>query len=164
MKLSIIYHSKTGNTKEIAQIIASGAKEVIDVEVKCMSIDDIDNEYLDQSKAVVFGCPTYLADISWQLKKWFDESKRYNLKGKLGAMFATENYLGGGADFALLTLAGHMLVKGMLVYSSGSAEGQPYIHYGVVCIKNGDSDQRERAKIFGKRIALKTLELFNSYK
>lgn len=164
MKLSIIYHSKTGNTKEIAQIIASGAKEVRDVEVKCMSIDDIDNEYLDQSKAVVFGCPTYLADISWQLKKWFDESKRYNLKGKLGAMFATENYLGGGADFALLTLAGHMLVKGMLVYSSGSAEGQPYIHYGVVCIKNGDSDQRERAKIFGKRIALKTLELFNSYK
>lgn len=160
MKLAILYHSKTGNTKEVGEIIAVGAREVKDVEVKCMSINDIDYEYLNKAKSVIFGCPTYYADFSWQMKKWFDESWGCKLGGKLGAMFATEDYLGGGADFTLLTLAGHMLVKGMLVYSGGSAEGHPYTHYGVVCIKNGDSEQRERAKIFGKRIALKIIEIF----
>lgn len=39
-----------------------------------------------------------------------------------------------------------MLVKGMLVYSSGVAEGQPFIHYGAVCIKDGDDGQKERAQ------------------
>jgi len=54
-----------------------------------------------------------------------------------------------------------LLVKGMLVYSSGVADGQPFIHFGPVCIHEGDEGQQERAKIFGERIAKKTVELFN---
>lgn len=161
MKLAIIYHSKTGNTKEIGEVIATGAEDVKNIEAKCMSIDDIDLKYLDEAKAVIFGCPTYHANFSWQIKKWFDQSKSIKLEGKLGAMFATENYIGGGADFALITLAGHMLVRGMLIYSGGSAKGHPYTHYGIVCIKNGDIEQKERAKTFGNRIATKTVELFS---
>jgi len=160
MEIAILYHSKTGNTEKVARLIAEGAKQIENIRVKCMSIDDIDYQYLKKSKAVIFGCPTYYADLSWQIKKWFDESWECKLGGKLGAAFATENYLGGGADFALLTLVGHMLVKGMLVYSGGSAEGQPYTHYGIVCLKDGDEQQKERARIFGKRVATKVVELF----
>lgn len=160
MKIAIIYHSETGNTKEIAEIIGEGVNELDGVEYKCMSITDVDDEFINDSKAVILGCPTYYGDFSWQIKKWFDEYKGCKLNDKLGATFATENFLGGGADFALLTLVGHMLVRGMVVYSGGAAEGKPFTHFGAVAIKNGDEEQRNRARIFGLRVAKKTIELY----
>lgn len=160
MKISIIYHSETGNTKSIAKLIENTCELNNSIEAKSMSIDNIDSNFLKESTTVIFGCPTYYSTLSWQMKKWFD-TNNHNLSGKLGAVFATENTLGGGADFAELSLIGHMLVKGMIVYSAGSSKGQPYTHYGAVCIKNGDESQKERVEIFAQRIAEKALELFN---
>jgi NAD(P)H dehydrogenase (quinone) len=48
----------------------------------------------------------------------------------------------------------------MLAYSGGTSWGQPFNHYGAVAINDGDETQRERARIFGGRIARKTRELF----
>ncbi|ADL12761.1 flavodoxin family protein [Acetohalobium arabaticum] len=160
MKLAVLYHSETGNTERVAEIVAQGANEVDNVEAKTMGIEELDDEFVEEAEAVIFGTPTYLANFSWQTKKWFDTEMDYDLSGKLGAVFATENYLGGGADMALLTMIGHMLVRGMVIYSGGAAEGKPYTHYGAVCIQDGDEDQQERAEIFGERVASKALELF----
>lgn len=160
LKISILYYSKGNNTKELAKSISKGINEIENVEVKEMNIDEIDYDYLKESKAVIFGSPTYYANMCWQMKKWFDESWGCNLEGKLGAVFATADYLGGGADIALLTMINHMMVKGMLVYSGGSALGHPYIHLGIVTIKDGDENQKKNAEIFGRRIAEKTKELF----
>ena len=160
MKISIIYHSVTKNTENTAQIIRNGILEE-GLEAKCMDVDNIDNGYLLESSAIIFGTPTYMGTFSWKIKKWFDEeSIKSELNGKLGAVFVTENHIGGGAEVALLSLIGQILVSGMLAYSGGFAQGDPYIHYGAVCIKEGDAFQKERSKIFGKRIAKKTLELF----
>lgn len=160
MKVAVIYHSNSGNTERVAELIGEGLKKAGNIEVKLMKIDEVDYEFVKESKAVIFGTATYYANISWQMKKWFDESRGCNLEGKIGAAFATEDYLGGGADTALMTLIGHMMVKGMLVYSGGSALGQPYIHMGIVTIKDGDENQKDRAKIFGERIGKKALEIF----
>jgi len=46
MKISLIYHSETGNTKRIAERIAEGARLGGEVEVKSMSIDEIDDPYV----------------------------------------------------------------------------------------------------------------------
>lgn len=162
MKLAVVYHSESGNTEKIAHLIANGANQIQNVEAKTMSISNINDEFLNSSQAVIFGSPTYHADFSWQLKKWFDKSAKYDLAGKLGAAFATENYLGGGADFALLTIIGHLLVKGMVVYSAGSGEGHPYTHYGAVCLKAGNKEQQKRAEIFGNRIASKAISIFDN--
>jgi NAD(P)H dehydrogenase (quinone) len=161
MKISVIYHSETGNTKRIAEMIAEGAKFGGEVEVKSMSIDEIDPTFAESSKAVIVGCPTHRGAFSWQMKKWIGTTK-LKFAGKIGSVFATEGYLGGGADFAEMGLIAHLLVMGMLVYSGGTSLGQPFIHYGAVAIKDGDEAQRERAKIFGERIARKALELFGS--
>lgn len=160
MKLAVLYHSETGNTESVAEIVAKGANDVEEIEAKTMGIEDIDDEFIEEAEAVIFGTPTYLANFSWQTKKWFDTEMDYDLGGKLGAVFATENYLGGGADMALLTMIGHMLVRGMVIYSGGAAEGKPYTHYGAVCLQDGNKERQERAKIFGKRIANKAVELF----
>lgn len=162
MKIAIIYHSKSGKTKRIGEIIREGIQEVNNFEVKLMSIEEIDYKFLKECRTVIFGTPTYYANFSWQLKKWFDESWECNLEGKIGAVFATGDYLGGGADIALLTLINHMMVKGMLVYSGGSALGHPYIHMGIVALKDIDELLIEKTKVFGKRIATKTIELFEN--
>lgn len=161
MKIAIVYYSKTGNTKKVAELIAEGANIVGNVEVKCMSIEDVDTEFLMEAKTIIFGSPTITGSFSWQIKQWLDTVRTVKFGGKLGAVFATANYVGGGAEVAELAMISELLVKGMLVYSSGVAEGQPFIHYGPVCIQEGDEGQKERAKIFGERIAKKTAELFN---
>lgn len=160
MKISILYHSNTGNTERVAHDVATGASKVDKVEVKTMSISNIDETFLDESKVVIVGFPTYAGTFSWQIKQWLDTYKNVKLGGKLGAVFATENYVGGGADVAELAVIGQLLVKGLIVYSAGVTEGQPYTHYGAVAIKDGDEVQKERAVIFGERIARKGVQLF----
>lgn len=159
MKIAIIYHSQGGNTKEVSQLIEAGTRINNEIEVKSMSIGRIDKEYVEQSRAVIFGCPTYYGTFSWQIKKWFDTTK-IDLEGKLGSVFVTENYLGGGADIAEIGLIGHMLIRGMLVYSAGYTKEGPITHYGAVSIKSGDEAQQRRATLLGKRVAEKAVELW----
>lgn len=160
MKISILYFSKTGHTKEMAHIIANGIKKSSNIEVGIFDLDNIDDDFLLESKAVIFGTPTYLANTCWQFKKWFDESNKYNLEGKIGAVFSTAHYAQGGADTAILTIINHLMVKGMLVYSGGSALGKPYIHLGAVAIDENYEESKPMFEIFGERIASKTKALF----
>ncbi|MFP4020553.1 MAG: flavodoxin family protein [Halanaerobium sp.] len=162
MNLAIIYYSESGNTKKTAELIKKGAESFDAVKVKLMSIEEVDVDFVNSAQAVIFGTPTYMGDLSHQLKNWFDShSNQLKLNGKLGAAFATQRYIGGGATNALKTVLSHLLVKGMLAYSAGAAEGKPYTHFGAVCIEAGDQQQQERAEIFGRRVAKKALELFN---
>ena len=161
MKVSIIYHSETGNTESIAHQIALGVKSLSEVDGKMMPVDSIDYEFLRESVVVFFGCPTYCGTYSWKMKEWFDTMKNKTcLYGKLGAVFTTENHLGGGAENALLGLIGQMICRGMLVYSGGHPSGQPLVHLGAVAIKKGDRYQQDRAMKFGERITKKGVELF----
>lgn len=160
MKLAIIYYSKTGKTLEMAREIEKGMKSVDNIEVKLFKVDDIDHDYINESKAVIFGTPTYYANTCWQIKKWFDESWGCNLAGKIGGAFATANFQQGGADSAILTIINHLMVKGMLVYSGGSALGDPYIHLGPVALRDTFEESREMFNVFGRRIAEKCVELF----
>ena len=160
MKLSIIYFSKTGNTYTMAKEIGNGMKTIENIELRIFDIENIDYEYINESKAVVFGTPTYYANTCWQIKKWFDESWGCNLSGKIGGVFATADFPQGGADTAILTIINHLMVKGMLVYSGGSAVGEPYIHLGPVALKENFEESKELFNIFGKRIAEKCAELF----
>jgi NAD(P)H dehydrogenase (quinone) len=161
MKIAVIYHSESGNTAKVAELIAKGARLNEDVEVRTMGVQDVDKDFVAQAKAVFLGTPTYAGSFSWQMKDWLDKGQ-VKLADKLGAVFATENYLGGGADTAEMGLIGHLLVKGMVVYSAGASKGQPFTHYGCVTIKAGDEAQQERARIFGQRVGAKALELFGA--
>jgi NAD(P)H dehydrogenase (quinone) len=161
MRVAVIYHSESGNTAKVAELIAEGARQNEGVEAQTMSIKDVDKDYVAEAKVVFLGTPTYAGSFSWQIKDWLDTGK-VKLADKLGAVFATENFLGGGADIAEMGLVGHLLVKGMVVYSAGTSQGQPFTHFGCVSIKDGDEAQQERARIFGERVAAKALELFGA--
>ena len=104
MKISIIYHSETGNTEKMAELVREGCQSVEGVEARCMPVEGVDEGYLQDSAAVLLGSPTYEGTCSWQMKKFLDEAPR-GLHGKLAGVFASQNWPGGGgADFAELTM------------------------------------------------------------
>jgi len=158
MKIGIVYHSESGNTEQIARIMEAAGNAIPGIEAKAINVLSPDDEFLREAKAILFGCPTYCGTLSWQLKKYLDTNS-IGLKGKLGSAFATENYIGGGADFAELTIIGCLLVHGMVVYTGGAMES-PATHFGAVAIKAGTDDQIERAKAFIGKVASKAKELF----
>jgi len=68
MKISIIYYSKSGNTETVAKIIAKGIREVPNSEVSLFNIvnqDNWDTEFIAESRAVIFGTPTYFGNMCW---------------------------------------------------------------------------------------------------
>ena len=165
MKISIIFFSITGNTEAAAKMIAEGARSTGNTEVRLFNLCDEENwdkKFILESKAVIFGTPTYYANMCWQMKKWFDtKGVTYNFGGKLGSAFATENNPnGGGAELAIMTVYNHLLVYGMLVYSSGIEYGRPPIHIGPTAVSSRLSEYEESCKRFGKHIATKARELF----
>jgi|YNPNPStandDraft_1061719.scaffolds.fasta_scaffold85324_3 NAD(P)H dehydrogenase (quinone) len=165
LPIAIVYHSETGNTARMAELVAEGCRSVDGrIEVRLMTIFEPDVDYLRRAKAIIFGCPTYEASCSWQMKRYFDTAGP-ELEGKLAGFFVSQNWPGGGgASVAELTMIAAALVRGMLVYSGGITQGQPYLHLGAVSTRNPDADPlyRERCLHLGAVIARKALELFGA--
>lgn len=161
MKFTVIYFSKDGHTKEMADEVVKGASKVSGIEAKAFDLDYIDKEFVDESKVVIFGSPVYHAGICWQLKKWFNEdSKPYNLEGKLGGAFTTAGYLQGGLNTACLELTQLMLVKGMMVYTGGSSLGQPFLHIGATSLNDTAEKDKIMFSVLGERLATKANAIF----
>lgn len=160
MKIAIVYHSETGNTRGMAELVEEGCQQVPGVEARCMSIDEVDSAYVEEARAVIFGSPTYEGTCSWQMKKYLDTGPS-GLAGKLGGVFVSQNWPGGGGgSFAEMSIIAALLVHGMMVYSGGITEGQPYLHFGAVSTKApGEDLYRRRCLKLGQNIARKAQEL-----
>ena len=160
IKVAIVYHSETGNTQKMAELIKKGCDNVNGVEAKVMPIDDLDMPYIAAAEAVIFGCPTYEGTASWQMKKLLDTIS-VDLEGKLGGVFASQNWPGGGgADFTEMTLIAAMLVRGMMIYSGGIARGHPFLHFGAVSEKAPKGLYEKRCIKLGENIASKAKEIW----
>ncbi len=167
MKLSVIYDSKSGNTKRAAEWIAEGMSSVQGVEAKAFSIKDVDSEFVMESKGVVIGSPSYAALMTPDMHTWLLASAmKLKMAGKLAGAFATEQYTHGGGELVIQSIMTTELVLGMLYYSSGGGCGDPYIHIGPVGV-NGNVEAHNTLenykgyfKIYGERFAAKAVELF----
>lgn len=86
--------------------------KVVGTEVRLFGLDDIDEEYVAASDAVLFGAPTYYAGVAWQMIKFFHETQ-ISFAGKLGAAFSTAGYEQGGSEVVLSDIISFMMAKGM---------------------------------------------------
>ncbi|MBW2230869.1 MAG: flavodoxin family protein [Deltaproteobacteria bacterium] len=82
-KVSVVYHSKDGHTKIMAEGVLEGASSIPGVEASLHAIVPDDFEAgvwtnaqmlaeLDEADAIIFGCPTWMGCISSPLKAFFD--------------------------------------------------------------------------------------------
>lgn len=170
MKLSVIYDTKTENTKQCALWVAEGMMQNPGIEARCFSIEDIDEAFIRDSHGVVIGSPTYAAHITPALWTWMlQEGGKLGLAGKLGGAFATQQYTHGGANMAIQSILTWEMAIGMLCYSGGGSFGKPVIHLGPVAvnhnIENTDLENyREYFVIYGRRFAAKCNELWGAAK
>ena len=152
----VIYYSRTGNTKQMAEIIAKAMNDA-ELSTECKSVADVKLDELLSADAIVVGSPTYYGQMAAQLKQMFDDavSRHGKLDGKVGAAFSSSVNIGGGNETTIMGIIEAMLISGMIV--QGDSQGD---HYGPVSIGKPDERVINQCRRRGLRIAELTKKLF----
>lgn len=160
MQVLILYYSKGGNTRKLAEAIVKGVERVEGVKTLLKTTDEITKEDFLSSQGVIAGSPVYFGTMSAALKKVFDEtiSIRKRMEGKVGAAFATSGDATGGKETTIMSIIQAMLINGMIIVGDPmSATG----HYGVASTGAPDDRTLENAAKLGMRVAELVNKLFS---
>lgn len=151
----VVYYSRSGNTKQMAEIIAKAMNEA-GLPTECKSVEKVKAEDLLGYDAIVVGSPTYYGHMAGPIKDLFDESVTFHgqLDGKVGAAFSSAANIGGGNETTVMGIIEAMLIAGMVV--KGDPQGD---HYGPVSIGKPDQRVLQQCQRRGKRIAELTKKL-----
>jgi NAD(P)H dehydrogenase (quinone) len=149
-ELLITYHSRGGNTRNMAELIAEGAQSVAGVNVAVKSVGEIQAQELLRYDGIVVGSPTYYGLPAATIKKLLDDSVAFHgqLEGKVGGAFASSANIGGGNETTILAILQALLVHGMVI--PGSPTGD---HYGPVSIGAPDRRATDQCRAYGTRVA-----------
>jgi NAD(P)H dehydrogenase (quinone) len=152
----VIYYSRSGNTKQMAELIAGSMNEN-GVETDCNPAEKVKADDLLKYDAIVIGSPTYYGQMAAQIKEIFDESVKIHgkLDGKVGAAFSSSANIGGGNETTIMGIIEAMLIAGMII--EGDPQGD---HYGPVSIGKPDERVIKQCIRRGKRVAELTKRLF----
>ncbi len=180
-QIIVVFHSSYGHTLRMAQAVAQGA------DAELLAIDADGNlpeggwDNLAQAKAIIFGSPTYMGNVSWQFKKFADASSKpwyaQAWKDKLAAGFTNSAGLNGdklSTLHAMFTLAmQHSMLwvsQGLMpanskastrkdinnLVSYSGAMAQSPSDGGAADMSDGDL---ETARLFGQRVAAQVSRL-----
>lgn len=148
MRVLIIYYSRGGTTKGMAQEIHNHI-ESLGVEVVMKFCPDvITNELLDYD-GIIIGSPTYYGTMASEIKKLLDDTVSFHgsLDGKAGAAFSSSVNLAGGNESTIIAILEAMLIHGMII--QGDPKGD---HYGPVALDHSiDARCSDNLKRFSKR-------------
>ena len=151
----VVYYSKTGNTKAMAQIIAKAMNEA-DLPTDCKSVSDVKADDLPHYDAILVGSPTYYGHMAGPIKQLFDDTISFHgqLDGKVGAAFSSAANIGGGNETTIMGMIEAMLICGCIV------QGDPLgDHYGSVSINEPDQRVEKQCTRQGRRLAELTKRL-----
>ena len=152
MQILVLYFSKGGNTKKLAEAILKGVESVDGVEGVLKHTDDVTKENFVSSDGIIAGSPVYFGVMAAKLKKIFDEfvGVRKKMEGKIGAAFATSADPSGGKETTMISIIQVMLIYGMVIVGDPmSATG----HFGTACVGAPDSGSLENGMKLGQRVA-----------
>jgi NAD(P)H dehydrogenase (quinone) len=152
MQVLVMYFSKTGNTKQLADAIASGVQEINGIHCIVKPVHDVSKEDFLNSQGIIAGSPVYFGTMAAELKHVFDKyvGIRKKMENKIGAGFATSADHSGGKETTITSIIHAMLIYGMIIVGDPlDATG----HYGVSCIGAPDQKTRDHAKKLGRRVA-----------
>jgi len=98
-KVIVVYESKHGNTKLVAETIIEGMKKIKGIEAALSEIKKVDLKEIPDYDAILVGSPNHFGGPTRSVKKFIDKLGKLNLKGKLAAVFDT--YLEGDFEKAV---------------------------------------------------------------
>ncbi len=152
MQVLVLYYSKGGNTRRLAESIAEGVGSVAGVTPVIKKTEEVTKDDFVSSAGIIAGSPVYFGVMAADLKRVFDEfvGVRKKMESKVGAAFATSGDATGGKETTMLSIIQCLLIYGMIVVGDPmDATG----HYGVACVGAPDDKTAENGRKLGRRVA-----------
>ena len=148
-KVLVVYYSRSGNTEQMASLIAEGV-ESGGAEVVVKRVQDTSAEDLVEYDGIISGSPTYYGSMAWEMKKLLDDSVKFHgeLDGKVAGAFTSAANIGGGNETTILDMLNGWLIHGMIV--QGDPKGD---HYGRVSVNAPDARVEKQCRRMGERFA-----------
>ena len=100
VKVFVIYDTKWGNTKLVAETIVEGMKEVEGIETTISDVEEVDLKKVADSDTILIGSPNHIGGPVRGIKKLIDKLGKLDLKAKWVAVFDTSF---GGPNFEKAT-------------------------------------------------------------
>ena len=99
VKVFVVYDTKCGNTKLVAETIIEGTKEVKGIETAISDVEEVDIEKVADHDAILIGSPNHWGGPVRGIKKLIDKLGKLDLKAKWVAVFDT--YIKGDFEKAV---------------------------------------------------------------
>ena len=123
--IAIVYHSTYGHTKLQAEAVFRGAQSVPSVNAQLYTVAEATArlDELDSADAIVFGCPTYMGNMSAGMKAFLEVSakKWFPLawKDKVAGAFTNSSSFSGDKLNTLVGLVINAMQHGMIFVGLG---------------------------------------------
>src|ERR1700730_6931419 len=123
--VAVVYHSGFGHTKIQAEAVHRGAGSVAGVEARLYTSEEAipKLDELDQADGIIFGCPTYMGNISAEMKKFIEvaATKWFTLswKDKIAGRFTNSSSFSGDKLNTLIGLVINAMQHGMIYVGTG---------------------------------------------
>ena len=153
MQVLVMYYSRSGNTRKLAEHVATGVGEIDGVECVLKPVSETTKDDFVKSDGIIAGSPVYFGTMAYPMKEIFDKyvGIRGEMENKIGAAFATSGDQTVGKETTIFSIFQAMLIYGMIIVGDPlNATG----HYGVACVGEPDGETAANAVKLGKRVAV----------
>ena len=124
-KVCVVYHSGFGHTKLQAEAVHRGVAGTAGVEAHLLTtaeaIERLDD--LDRMDAIIFGCPTYMGNMSAEMKKFIEAAAKkwfkFAWKDKIAGAFTNSSSYSGDKLNTLMGLVVNAMQHGMIFVGLG---------------------------------------------
>jgi len=156
LNVLVVYDSKTGNTKKMAEAVSRGVEKVTTANSEIKKATQVENNDLLKADVIIVGSPTYYGLMSAPVKAMFDKSIKIHgkLERKIGAAFTSSGGTASGAETTILSILEAMLVHGMIVQGRHQSK-----HYGAAAVGSPDQDGLRLCEELGQRTVELALKL-----
>lgn len=156
-RVLVLYYSKDGNTKKMAELVAEGAGQIPNTDIRLKSISEASREDVIWCDGIALGSPTHLGTVSSKMKQFWEDilPDWQKLDGKIGCAFSSQGGWGGGAELTCQALMTIMLNYGFLVFGVPDYSGYQFTaHYGAIQAGEPREEKEiESCRRLGKRLA-----------
>lgn len=156
-KVLVLYYSKEGSTQKMAKLVAEGAAQIADTEIRIKSIAEAGRDDVYWCDGLALGSPTHLGTLAAPMKQFWEDllPDWQKLDGRIGCAFSSQGGWGGGAELTCQALMTVMMNFGFLVFGVTDYSGHQFTaHYGATQAGEPREDKsKEACRRLGKRLA-----------
>jgi len=156
-KILILYYSKEGSTKKMAEYVREGVQQIPLHEIRFRSVNEASQEDLIWCNGMAVGSPTYLGTVAAEMKKFWESCLPVwqKIDGKIGCAFSSQGGWGGGAELTCQALGTIMMNFGILFFGVTDYVAHQYTaHYGSIQAGKPRLEKEiASCRIIGKRLA-----------